>query len=226
MTVLEEIALRQSILYGGLALAAVFALIYAAFFCWRADSWPKTAVKAVPMLAFAGAGVVNFAAWPVVVALFLSAVGDIALSRRGDRAFLLGLTAFALAHVVYAAHFVTLGAGFPPLLPALALIALALSTEAWLTPHAGGLRGPVRVYVLLIACMGLAALTLPEGRGLALLGAAAFIASDAILGLQRFRMGSRSRWQVPASVALWLLYVAGQAGILLGAGFGRPIFHL
>ncbi|TNF65023.1 MAG: lysoplasmalogenase [Rhodobacteraceae bacterium] len=230
MSVLEEIALRQSILYGGVALGALFALIYAAVFCHRPASWPKTLVKAVPMLAFAAAGMVNFADPLVIAALVLSAIGDVALSREGQRAFLSGLVAFALAHLLYVILFMGLrpddAGGLPPLLPTLALLALALSTEIWLTPHAGALRGAVRVYVLLITAMGLAALSLPEGRGLAVLGALAFILSDAILALQRFRMADTSRWQVPASVALWLLYAGGQAAILLGAGFARPIFHL
>ena len=225
MTVIGDIALRQSILYGGLALGLVFALIYAAFFCHRGPGRWKTVVKAVPLLAFAGAGVAGFAGPVIVAALVLSAAGDIALSRDGERAFLVGLVAFALAHVAYAAAFFGLSVGAPPLLPALALVALALSTEAWLTPHAGALRGPVRVYVTLITVMGLAALSLPEARALALAGAMAFILSDAILAQQRFRMAQASVWQGPASVALWLFYVGGQACILMGAGFARPIFH-
>lgn len=226
MTAIEEIALRQSLLYGGLALGLVFALIYAVFFCHRGPGRWKTAVKAVPLTAFAAAGVAGFADPVIIAALVLSAAGDIALSRRGERAFLAGLVAFALAHVAYAAAFFGLSTGAPPLLPAVALVALALSTEVWLTPHGGALRWPVRIYVTLITVMGLAALALPGARALALAGAMAFILSDAILALQRFRMAQASVWQRPASVALWLLYVGGQALILTGAGFARPIFHL
>jgi uncharacterized membrane protein YhhN len=233
MTVLEEIALRQSILYGGLLLGLAAALIYAAGFCYRGPSWPRTVVKAVPLLAFAVAAQVNFANPLIVAALALSALGDIALSRAGDRAFLAGLVAFAGAHLAYALMFSGLLYGEDParlldvpLLPAAALVILASSTEFWLAPHAGALRGPVRIYVLLITLMGLTALSLPDGREIAVIGAFAFILSDFVLALQLFRMSSASRWQVPASVALWLLYVGGQAAILVGAGFARPLFQI
>jgi uncharacterized membrane protein YhhN len=233
MTVLEEIALRQSILYGGLALGCAVALIYAAGFCYRGPSWIKTVVKAVPLLAFAVAAQVNFANPLIVVALALSALGDIALSRPGERAFLAGLAAFAAAHLAYALMFSGLLSGKDPsrlldvpLLPALALAALAVSTEFWLAPHAGALRGAVRAYVVLITLMGLTALSLPPERALAVWGAFAFILSDLLLAIQIFRMGPASRGQVPVSVLLWLLYVAGQAAILAGAGFARPLFYL
>jgi uncharacterized membrane protein YhhN len=113
-----------------------------------------------------------------------------------------------------------------PLLPALALVALAVSTEFWLAPHAGALRGAVRAYVVLITLMGLTALSLPPERALAIWGAFAFVLSDLLLAVQLFRMGPASRGQVPVSVLLWLLYVAGQAAILAGAGFARPLFYL
>src|SRR6056297_2808833 len=195
MTVLEEIALRQSILYGGIGVGLVFALIYAAVFCYRGPSRVRTAVKAVPLLAFAVAAQANFANPLIVAALGLSALGDIALSRSGERAFLAGLVAFAAAHLAYALLFSGLLYGDAaerladlPILPALCLVAFAVSTELWLVPHTGALRWPVRIYVLLITLMGLAALSLPAGREIAVIGAFAFILSDLILAVQRFRL--------------------------------------
>ena len=233
MTVFEEIALRQSILYGAIALALAFSLLYAAGFCYRGPSWPKTLVKAVPLLALAAAAQINFANPVVVAALTLSALGDIALSRDGDRAFLAGLVAFALAHLAYVLHFSGLLFGEDaarlldiPLWPAALLILFGLSSEIWLAPYTGVLRWPVRVYVLLITLMGLSALSLPDARGLAVIGAFAFIASDTLLAVQLFRLSDQSRWQVPVSVLLWLLYVTAQCLILFGAGFARPLFHI
>lgn len=233
MTILEEIALRQSILYGGIAIGFAVALLYAALFCYRGPSWPKTLVKAVPLLTLAAAAQINFANPVVVAALALSALGDIALSRDGDRAFLAGLVAFALAHLAYVLHFSGLlnGQGVSqlldvPVLPAVFLILFGLSTEVWLKPYAGALRGPVRVYVLLITLMGLTALSLPETRLLAVMGAFLFIASDTLLAIQLFRMPATSRWQTPVSVVLWMLYIDAQCAILLGAGFARPLFQI
>lgn len=227
MSPIEEIALRQGTLWGLLTIGTIAALIYAVFFCHRQASRSKTFTKAIPMPAYAGAVWVSFGFPLVWVALLLSAVGDIALSRKGDRAFLIGLGGFALAHLAYVLHFWTLGTG-----PTIAhwpwialLVVLALSTEVWLAPFTGALKGPVRVYVVLITLMGLTALGLGD-RPLALWGAVAFILSDTILALQLFRMRESSPWQRAASVALWLLYAGGQLAILLGAGFTSPLFHL
>jgi hypothetical protein len=39
-------------------------------------------------------------------------------------------------------------------------------------------------------------------------------------------MSGMSRWQRPASVALWLLYAGGQFAILAGAGWATPLFQI
>lgn len=228
MTILEEIALRQSIRFGFLIVGLGAALIYAAVFCYRGPSVVKTMVKSVPLLSFALAGIATFAHPLVIGALLLSAVGDIALSRDGEKPFLIGLIGFALAHVFYIAHFWGLAGGVSGALAmpfaALAVVLFAVSTEKWLAPFTGDMRLPVRVYVLLISLMGLTALGLP-GMPLAVIGAFAFMASDTILSIQLFRMSDGSRWQIPASVVLWALYVGGQFAILAGAGWSTPLFQ-
>lgn len=226
MTVLEEIALRQSTMYTCIVVGLVFSALYGAAFCYRGPSKLKTLIKAVPLLAFAVAGFANFAAPLVVGGLVLSAVGDMALSRDGEKPFLVGLVAFATAHLLYIVHFLQIGDLFlvSPI-AALVIVAFAVSTEFWLIPHTEKMRAPVRVYVLLICGMGLSALSL-DGRDIAVLGAFAFMASDTILSIQLFRMKETSGWQVPASVALWGLYALGQCAILVGAGFARPLFQI
>ncbi len=225
MAPFEIIALRQTLKFVFLGIGLLATLIYAVFFCHRPPSTAKTIVKAIPMPAFAAAAWISFGHPAVTIALLLSAVGDIALSRDGERPFLIGLIAFATAHVAFIIHFWTLGTG-PlsaswPLIAAIALF--ALSTERWLIPFTGDMRWPVRVYVVLIALMGLTALGLPA-LPLATIGAFAFLASDTILSLQLFRMSDASRWQRPASVALWLLYAGGQFLILAGSGWATPLF--
>lgn len=232
MTILEEIALRQSLRFALLLIGVVAAVIYGALYCYRGPSRAKTLVKSVPLLSFALAGIATFAHPLVIGALLLSAVGDIALSRDGDRTFLVGLIGFALAHVLYIVHFWGLGGGLSSgLSGALALpvaafgIALfAVSTEFWLAPFTDDMRWPVRVYVVLISLMGLTALGLPA-MPLAVVGAFAFVASDTILSIQLFRMSEASRAQVPASIALWGLYAGGQFAILAGAGWSTPLFQ-
>ncbi|WP_127115973.1 lysoplasmalogenase [Shimia sediminis] len=224
MTVLEEIALRQSFRFALLLVGLAAAVIYALIYCYRGPSVAKTLVKSVPLLSFALAGLLTFAHPLVVGALILSAIGDIALSRDGERSFLAGLISFALAHVLYVIHFWGLAGGLHISLGLLLVMIFAASTEVWLTPHTGTMRWPVRVYVILISLMGMTALGL-SGMQLAMVGAFAFLASDTILSIQLFRMSESSRWQVPASVALWMLYVGGQFAILAGAGWSTPLFH-
>ncbi len=225
MSIVEEIALRQSLRFAFLLVGGGAALIYAAFLCHRGPSVIKSVVKSIPMPAFAAAVGVSFGAPMVVVALILSAVGDLALSRDGERPFLIGLIGFALAHLVYILHFWALSGGIltDQLVAVAAIVIFAISTEFWLAPHTGEMKWPVRLYVLLISGMGITALGLP-GMTFAVVGAFAFMASDTILSLQLFRMSENSAWQRPASVALWLLYAGGQFAIVAGAGWATPLF--
>ena len=92
----------------------------------------------------------------LTLALLLSAVGDLALSRSGQKAFLAGLTGFALAHLLFIILFQGLGPdpiwaafGHTPFF-AVVLVLVALSSEIWLAPYTGKLVWPVRVYVTLI----------------------------------------------------------------------------
>ncbi|MEO3416420.1 lysoplasmalogenase family protein [Roseovarius sp. CAU 1744] len=174
----------------------------------------RTIFKTVPVAMLAL--VAGLAGGPdlLVLALALSALGDLALSRAGDRAFLVGLGSFALAHLAYIVLFASLATGWPALFPVLALVAYAISTEVWLIPYTAALRGPVRLYVVLITGMGIAALALPGMVSMALIGAGAFVASDTILAVQLFRLSPQSRWYAPAEWSLWALYYGAQLLIL------------
>ncbi|WP_370229033.1 lysoplasmalogenase family protein [Cognatishimia sp.] len=225
MTFLEEIALRQSLFWGGVTVSLVTALLFAVFACWRGPSWWKTILKALPVGALVFAGIANFANPLVIAGLALSLVGDVALSRAGQRAFLIGLIGFAAAHAVYIVYFFDLASGTPPLLAAAIIVALAASTELWLRPHTGDLKWAVRLYVVLISLMGLTAISIPA-RDLASLGALLFIFSDLLLAIQVFRRDARSKLNVPISIALWVTYALAQVAILIGAGFAQPLVSL
>ena len=171
--------------------------------CRAAPSLMRSVSKTVPLIALAAfaAGTLPFA---LVVALILSAIGDLALSRAGERAFLIGLGAFALAHLAFIVAFVGQGAFVLHVPVLLALLALAASAEWWLIPFTDEMRWPVRIYILLICVMVLAALPVSP---LVALGATLFMASDLVLALRTFRI----RTGVPlADYAVWLLYIAAQ----------------
>ena len=174
----------------------------------------------------------------IALGLLCSAVGDFALARPGPRAFLCGLSAFALAHLGYAtaltlrsramidgdilydnAHRFAGGAiGFGQIAALIGLAALLLSTELWLTPRTAALRWPVRLYVLLIGAMAASMILLLNSAGATLLrlGAVLFIASDVMLALRLFVI-STPLWRNRLALALWPAYWLGQALILMGA---------
>lgn len=201
--------------YLGLAIA----LIYLPF-TNGGVSWRRSIHKTLPLLLFALAAYLTGAPAFLAAGLFLSALGDFGLSRDGDSAFLYGLSAFALAHVLYILHFLSLA--HAPLwevfsvapIPAIALIALLVSTELWLAPHTGALGLPVRIYVLVIGAMGLSALLVPVG--LSTLGAALFVLSDLILAVELFRMKDDHPQKPLAGYLVWVFYIAGQGLILFG----------
>lgn len=202
-------ALAAALVLGG----AAFATVYGVRLCAGQSSAAKTVVKTLAVAPLAGAAPGLGAPMAVALGLGLGAAGDFLLSRPGERSFLAGMAAFAAGHLAYAAAFVGAGAVVPGALPLVLLLALGLSTEVWLAPHAGSLRWPIRGYVLVILVMAAAALGLPFGA--ATVGAMLFVLSDLILAVDVFRFGPE-RANLWRARALWLAYWSGQALILLG----------
>lgn len=190
----------------------------------RPNSVRRSVAKTLPVALLAMAAAFAGAPWPIAAGLALGALGDLMLSRPGSWAFLAGMAAFAAGHLAYAGVFLVPANAAGALMPFVPVFLIALSTEFWLAPRTGALRWPVRGYVLVIAAMAFAALTLPPGFGLALAGAALFLASDVILAAEMFVLapGPAKR---RASVAVWALYWSGQALILLGMSAPFLPFH-
>ncbi|MBI1416160.1 MAG: lysoplasmalogenase [Limimaricola sp.] len=164
--------------------AACLALIFWACTAMP-ESWGKSVVKTASVALLAASAAVSGAPGLLVLGLALGAAGDFALSRRGERAFLAGVAAFAAGHLAYLALFIARGAPvWSPTAPGWVLIGLGLGMAALLWPRTGALRWPVMAYLVLIVAMGLAAFALPL-PGLAY-AAALFIASDSLLAAERF----------------------------------------
>ena len=194
--------------------AAVLALVYLVTQAGRAGNRPLWAawVKAASVAALALAGIAGGAPGPVVAGLVLGALGDFALARPGERAFLAGMAAFAAGHLAYAGAFA--GAAGMPSLPVLAAgVVLAAGAAALLGPRAGPLVWPVRGYGAVIGAMAACALALPDPAARA--GAALFVASDALLAVALFRAPGQGALR-PLGLAVWSCYWLGQALILLG----------
>ena len=153
----------------------------------------------------------------VVIGLACSLAGDVLLMLPRDR-FVAGLASFLLAHVAYIVAFsagVPIGTA-PALLVPLAAMAALLLWLLW--PGLGKLRLPVVLYSATILLMVWQAWGWhwafdTSGSRLAALGAALFMASDAVLALNRFR-----RPFPGAQAVIMLTYVAAQALIALSVG--------
>ncbi|MFS4439251.1 lysoplasmalogenase family protein [Paracoccaceae bacterium GXU_MW_L88] len=194
------------------AVSSLAALLFGLRYAVAGPSAAKSMVKTVSTAGLALAGVLADAPPLIVAGLAFGALGDLALSRPGERAFLAGMAAFALGHLFYAVEMINLSRGVA-IAPAAALLLLAASTEFWLAPHTGTVRWPVRLYVAVITLMGLAALTLPLGP--MQIGAALFILSDLLLALHLFVITEGASHRRLA-LALWPAYWLGQALILIG----------
>jgi uncharacterized membrane protein YhhN len=127
----------------------------------------------------------------VMVALVLSAIGDVALLSSERKWFLSGLVSFLLAHVAYVVAFVQLGvASWGLMAAAPVMIVFGAVVWRWLGPHTGKLKRPVIAYVVVICAMacvsaGVAGLG-GQARMLVCLGALVFVASDLCVARQRF----------------------------------------
>lgn len=138
----------------GLGVAAALAAT------WSARPRAYAVAKTVASLGFlwtalaAGALGADWSRW-ALAALLLSASGDVALTVRTARGFLLGLLLFAFAHGTYTLAFARRGLA----VGTLALIATMLALVAWSAWRVFGgriprrMRVPVALYLVVLASM-------------------------------------------------------------------------
>jgi uncharacterized membrane protein YhhN len=167
----------------------------------------------------------------ILVGLALSLLGDLLLIPTDNpRAFLFGLVAFLLAHLLYISAFVylqlSLDLGRNGLAEAVSAVGLALvggAVYSFLRPGLGGMRLPVVVYILVISVMVHRALGIawvhpgPATQPILItLGALLFYLSDAILAVNKFRLAGRM-----PHYRVWNLstYYTGQLLLALSASF-------
>ncbi len=143
----------------------------------------------------------------ILSGLVLSLIGDVALLWPKE-GFLVGLVGFLLAHLAYLVAFTRVRRFAAHWLPFLvyALVAGGVLFALWRTVPVA-LRWPVAVYVVFLAAMAAQAAVIwraargtddePRALGLAL-GGALFVASDALLAVNRFAL------PLPVS-GLWIL---------------------
>jgi uncharacterized membrane protein YhhN len=125
----------------------------------------------------------------IVMGLVFSLLGDILLMLPQNR-FIWGLAAFLVTHLCYIVAFIPgVDLGILWLLPLLFTL-MVVAVILW--PKLDGMRAPVLVYALVITFMAWRALARlhdldNSSAALAAVGAMLFLASDALLAIERFR---------------------------------------
>lgn len=183
--------------------------------------WLRSGIKGLAVAPLAVMALTQGA--PLVgLALALCSLGDVVLSRPGQGAFLGGLIAFALGHVAWIAVFAFDVALVPALiveplglilLGVLAVLAVMMSRV--LVPHAGDLKIPVAIYLMVIITMTITALMVPPM--MIVVGAAFFATSDTLLGLQTFVFEHGIRRERAANAFIWPLYWGAIVLLTVGA---------
>lgn len=184
-------------------------------------------VLLMPSLAFYYYAGTPSHSWAVLLALFFSWIGDIALLRSKFPFLLAGITSFALAHMAYLHHMSTLLLQNPPdfivlLVAGVVYLAYAMVLSSYLKEKTSKIlqkaNFAIPLYAGLLATMAIFAvllgLVLKNTTGyLLIVGANLFLISDSILAFHIFVKPSKTK-----NVLIMLSY--GLAQLCLVAGFG------
>ncbi len=202
---------------GTLLFSAVAAFIYL-FLVAGTPSARRTGVKTLAIALLAVLSVLFDGPILLTIALLACAAGDALLAQDDERAFLLGLIAFLIGHIGYAALFashgdVTLVAAQPwRVVVGIVMVLVAAVAARRLLPGVATMRLPVSLYMIVIVVMGLSSL-LMDGWGVAI-GAVLFMASDLVLAAQKFLLPSESK-PYPRALFVWISYYLAQVVITL-----------
>ena len=185
--------------------------------------WLQPAVKAAPAVLLAGAAFTHPVGrerrW-LIGALVGSAAGDFLLAMPWwEPSFVLGLGAFLVAHLCFLAALLPLCSSSAPRLTAAAVVVAAcVALLIWFWPKliAEGMAIPVTVYIAVLGAMVCAALLARLPTPWTALGALCFAVSDAMIGINKFVLGSEM-----LAVPIWWVYATSLVGITAGFFFGR-----
>ncbi len=185
--------------------------------------WSQPAVKATPAVLLAVAAfthpIVRERRW-LIGALVGSAAGDFLLAMPWwEPSFVLGLAAFLVAHLCFLAALLPLCVRSTPRLAAAAVVVAAcIALLVWFWPKliAEGMAIPVVVYIAVLGAMVCAALLARLPTPWTALGAVCFAVSDAMIGINKFVLGSET-----LAVPIWWAYATSLVLITAGFFFGR-----
>lgn len=147
----------------------------------------------------------------VSIGMAFSWIGDALLEAPRETGFVLGLSAFLVAHLAYLALFAFVMRSRRVPWSALVYAAWWFALVGLLAPHIGSLLVPVSIYGLVIALAAAAAM---GANRIATMGALLFLVSDSLLAFRLFYPGFEF-WQMNATIMLF--YIAGQGLIVVSA---------
>lgn len=163
----------------------------------------------------------NLKKW-IIAALLFSWLGDVLLMLQNDNSlfFLLGLSAFLVAHIFYILffHFIRVKENVKSRWWLVLIVALYyLILISLLSPHLGDMKLPVRIYAIVISFMFMLAMHMlfitNKNAGLLLMtGALLFVLSDSILAINKFYQSFEI-----AGIVVMLTYGLAQLFITEGA---------
>lgn len=130
----------------------------------------------------------------LLIGLVFCLVGDVCLALPQKKAFMAGLVAFLLGHVLYIFSFSTLVSVAYWFSPGLFIIvAISALIFLWVRPHLKAMLIPVLLYIIVITFMAIGAWAVFEkstfqisGRAFILAGALCFYISDLFVARHRF----------------------------------------
>jgi uncharacterized membrane protein YhhN len=210
----------DSLSNGTLIFSAGAALFYL-FQQSRPPSWRRTLSKTAAIALLALLAYLEGGPLLLILGIALSAAGDAFLAQEREKPFLLGLGSFLAAHIAYVILFVQEGAGLAQLtaepwrlaLIGLGAIGAVILLKRLIVAVEAQIRAPVTAYAIAILAMLIAAATVP--LPLVVLGAALFVASDAILASDKFLLSPASPHRIWTGPAVWVLYYLAQLLIAL-----------
>lgn len=176
----------------------------------RVEEIAKPAVMAL-LLAVAVTTLDGTVKWLVAAAVVFGLIGDVALLGRVD-AFIAGLGAFLIGHLLYVVAFAAEGFDTTALVVGMAAAAVLvgfLGRPIIAAVSNSSLHIPVSVYIVVIATM--VATSIGTTRWIAAAGGVLFALSDALLGHDRFVTPRTDR-----RIGVMTMYHLGQFAIVAG----------
>lgn len=195
--------------------AGICAALYGLVLVQRPPSFVRTLVKTTAIGALAVLAYLEGGGPWLAIALALCAAGDAFLAGDPKRWLPFGLAAFLAGHVVYGLLFWRergpVGTAFWSVAPLIVLAGATMLVLLWRS--LGALKPAVVLYVVAIVAMVATSLLLPRPRWPAMIGALAFMTSDAVLAFDLFKGVKLAGSPRLTAWAVWFLYFGGQAMI-------------